>query len=137
MGLLVYTSFETTHGIPITNIYLRITSVTADFMGTTRVTIKCESHINREKRLEGRHPLFVPNIPTYFIVETPLDSGWNDITFLYEKVKEQLEVLGFQSIEDVFEVSQQSSESTQTTLPTPPTPEESAPQEPPTEPQPQ
>lgn len=150
MGLLVNTTFETSHGIPITNVYLRITSVTVDFVGVARVTIKCEAHVNREKRLEGRQPLYVPNIPTYFNTDTPLDAGWNNIQYLYGKVKDHLTELGFQSTEDVFEpapepspapeeteVSPQSSESILTTLPTPPTPEESVPPEQQTEPQPQ
>lgn len=147
MGLLVHTTFETSQGIPVTNVYLRISSITSNFVDKRAyVTIKCESHINREKRLERREPLFVPNIPTYFNTDTPLDAGWNNISFLYNFVKTELEGVGFEVIEDVFEpeptpedteVSQQSSESTQTTPPTLPPPEESAPPEQQTEPQPQ
>ncbi len=102
MGLLVHTTFETEQGIPVTNVYIRISSVTADFVsGAARVTIKCESHVSREKRLEEKRPLYVPNIPTYFSVETPLNSMWNDISFLYSTVKSQMTDLGFEVIEDV------------------------------------
>jgi len=102
MGLLVHTSFETGSGILITNVYTRICSITAQFEGASaRVTIKCESHISREKRLQGREPLFVPKIPTYYTVETPLGSGWNDIAFLYSSVKDQMTADGFQVIEDI------------------------------------
>jgi hypothetical protein len=102
MGLLVHTTFETEQGIPVTNVYVRISSVTADFVnGAARVTIKCESHVSREKRLEQKRPLYVPNIPTYFSAETPLDSGWNDISFLYSSVKSQMLAAGFEVVEDV------------------------------------
>jgi hypothetical protein len=104
MGLLVHTTFETSQGIPVTNIYLRICSITTEFVNKRAyVTIKCESHINREKRLEGKHALYVPNIPTYFNTDTPLDAGWNNISYLYNFVKTQLEGIGFEVIEDVFE----------------------------------
>ena len=100
MGLLVHTTFETSHGITIQNVYVRISSITVDFVDVSRVTIKCESHVNREKRLEGKQPLYVPNIPTYFNIETP---NWNNIQYLYTQVKSQLTEIGFENIEDVFE----------------------------------
>lgn len=63
--------------------------------------------------------MFVPNIPTYFNTDTPLESGWDSLPFLYSFVKTELERVGFEVVEDVFEpeptpeeteVSQQSSE---------------------------
>ena len=102
MGLLVNTSFETANGILITNVYVRICSISAEFTRKdTFVTMKCESYISRDKRLQGREPLFVPGIPTYYTTRTPLDSGWNDIAHLYSAVKSQMTTDGFQSIEDI------------------------------------
>jgi hypothetical protein len=102
MGLLVHTAFETPQGIPVTNVYVRISSIITEFKtGNAFVMIKCESHVNREKRLERREPLFVPNIPSYYTIETPLDSGWNDISFLYSSVKSQMLAAGFEVVEDV------------------------------------
>ncbi len=102
MGLLVHTTFETPQGIVITNVYVRICSVTAEFRRyNTFVTIKCESHVTREKRLENRQPLVVPKIPTYYTIGTPVGSGWNDMAHLYSAVKEQMIADGFEVVEDV------------------------------------
>jgi hypothetical protein len=102
MGLLVHTSFETPNGILITNVYVRISSIAVQFGGeTAQVTIKCESYVSREKRVQRREPLFVPKIPTYYIVDTPLDSGWNDMASLYSSVKSQMITDGFETIEDI------------------------------------
>jgi hypothetical protein len=97
MGLLVYTSFETPEGVSIQNVYVRIVSYTVD-VGTV-TTIKSEAYVNREKRLEGRRPLRVPNLSEQISVPY---SGVPDFTSLYTTLKSSFEVAGF-TVEDVLE----------------------------------
>lgn len=112
MGLLVYTTFETPEGITIQNVYVRITSYTVDI--GTHTTIKNEAYLNREKRLEGRRGLYVPNLSNQISI---LYSGIPSYASLYEVLKTSFQEAGF-TVEDVFEsppvpetsTSQQSSE---------------------------
>lgn len=102
MGLLVQTSFETSEGVPITNVYLRILSITYTFVDNVRVLVQREASISREKRLQGRKLNYVPGIPECIVFEMTKSDPWNDITYLYAKMKSSLEESGF-TVEDVLE----------------------------------
>ena len=142
MGLLIQTSFETPQGFSVASVYCRLVSITFDCIGTNsfRITLRSETYLDRDRRLEGKRPIQTPGIPDALTVDGP----FGDMASLYGLLKTQLEAQGF-TVEDVFEpapeptpeASPQSSESTPSTLPTPPTPSESAPPESQPEPQPQ
>ena len=82
MGLLIQTSFETSEGVPITNVYLRISSITYTFIDDVRVSIHREASISREKRLEGKRLNYVPGVLEYFVFEMAKTDPWNDITYV-------------------------------------------------------
>ena len=102
MGLLIQTSFETSEGVPITNVYLRISSITYTFIDHVRVCAQREASISREKRLEGKRLNNVPGVSEYFVFEMAKSDTWNDITYVYSKMKSKLEESGF-TVEDVLE----------------------------------
>jgi hypothetical protein len=145
MGLLIQTTIETPQGITVTNPYCRITSVLYDVLsgGEYTITLRVQTHLSRDRRLEGKEPIPTPGLPD----QVTIRGTFGDMTYLYGLLKTHLESRGL-TVEDVIEppapepeptpeASQQSSESTPSTLPTPPTPSESAPPESQPEPQPQ
>ncbi len=126
MGLLIQTSFETQQGFAVSSVYCRINGVTFDPVGGGEytITMKPQTYISRERRLDGKRPISTPGLPDYL----SLTGTFGDMAYLYGLLKTHLEGQGL-TVEDVLEpptpeVSQQSSESTPPTLPTPPPPEE-------------
>ena len=142
MGLLIQTSFETQQGFAVSSVYCRINGVSLDPVGGGQytITMKPETYISRERRLDGKSPIPTPGLPDYL----SLRGVFGDMAYLYGLLKAHLESQGL-TVEDVLEpppeptpeVSPQSSESTPSTPPTPPTPSESVPPESQPEPQPQ
>jgi hypothetical protein len=130
MGLLIQTSFETPQGFSITNVYCRIKRVIYDPVrpGPYIITLSPETHLCRDRRLEGKQSIPTPGLSDSISVYGQM----GDMASLYGLLKTQLEAQGF-TVEDVIEpapeptpeASQQSSESTPSTLPTPPPPSES------------
>jgi hypothetical protein len=105
MGLLIQTSFETPEGIPITNIYSKLTEVVCTLLSRTeaRLLIKHETFISREKRLGGARSLKTPGVPDYVVVTvSPTTDAWGNMEFLYTTLKTELETQGF-TVEDVIE----------------------------------
>lgn len=105
MGLLIQTSFDTPEGIPITNVYSRITEIVCTFLSRTsaRLLVKQETHVSREKRLTGARSLKTPNVPEYIVVELdPIVDTWGSHEFLYARLKSALEEQGL-TVEDVLE----------------------------------
>lgn len=104
MGLLIQTQFDTAEGIPISNVYCKITSFTCDVLSASsiQVILKFDTFVSREKRLDGRRKLYTPNLPEYIVFTTPIDSGWTSLSILYTALKENLITLGF-TVEDVLE----------------------------------
>jgi len=102
MGLLIQTSFETSEGVPITNVYLRISCITYTFIDHVRVVVQREASITREKRLEGKRLNCVPGIPECVLFQMAKTEPWNDIPYVYSKMKSSLEESGF-TVEDVLE----------------------------------
>lgn len=105
MGLLIQTSFETPEGIPIANVYSKLTEVMCTFLSRTeaRLLIKHETFVSREKRLGGARNLKAPNVPDYIVViVSPSTDAWGTMEFLYAKLKAELESQSF-TVEDVLE----------------------------------
>lgn len=140
MGLLVHTSFETREGIPVSSVYARILSLSCDFRGYfTALTVVLDTHLSREKRLQGAASLFVPTLQYRISVEVPYNSNWGNSEFLYSKVKETIVASGL-TVEDVLESPPEPPAPTETspTEPVPePAPTESTPEPAPTEPTPE
>jgi hypothetical protein len=107
MGLLIQTQFDTAEGIPISNVYCKLTSFSCDILPASRIQVilKFDTFVSREKRLDGRRKLYTPNLPEYIVLTTPLDSGWTSIPALYTALKENLVDLGF-TVDDVLEEGQ-------------------------------
>ena len=103
MGLLVHTSFETREGIPIEDLYSRITSLVCDFRGYyVGLTITHETHLSRDKRIGGFAPVVAPTLPYRICVEVVYTELWGDMSFLYSKVKERLVEQGI-ACQDILE----------------------------------
>jgi hypothetical protein len=104
MGILIQTQFDTAEGIPIANVYCKITSFTCDIVSSSRVQVilKFDTFVSREKRLVGYRKLHTPNVPEYIVFPTPLDSGWTSLPALYTTLKDTLATMGF-AVEDVLE----------------------------------
>jgi hypothetical protein len=117
MGLLIQTSFETPEGIPIANVYSKLTEVICTLLSRTeaRLLIKHETFISREKRLGGARSLKTPGVPDYIVVSVSPSSAWGTMEFLYAKLKAELESQSF-TVEDVLE-PEPASEPTQETPP--------------------
>jgi len=122
MGLLIQTSFETQQGFAVSSVYCRINGVTFDPLGGGEytITMKPQTYISRERRLDGKSPISTPGLPEHLSIR----GTFGDMSYVYALLKTHLEDQGL-TVEDVIEASQQSSESTPTTPPTPPPPSES------------
>jgi len=98
MGLLIQTSFDTPQGFPVTSVYGRITRFTYDPIGAGQyvITVKVETHVSRDRRLEGKLPVPTPGIPELISLQGELQS----MAYLYSLLKADLVSKGF-TVEDV------------------------------------
>jgi hypothetical protein len=89
MGLLIHTQFITVEGIPVQNVYCRITSFTCDIVSPLRiqVLVKFDTFVSRETRLGGYRKVYTPTVPDYIVLTTPMDRGWNTLPDLYSALK--------------------------------------------------
>ena len=127
MGLLIQTSFETLEGIPVTNVYSKLTGITCDFLSKTevRVLIKHETFVSREKRLQGARSLKTPGVPEYIVINVPPSDAWGTHEYLYAALKTSLKESGI-VVEDVIEAPEPTPEPAPEPAPEPtpePTPE--------------
>jgi hypothetical protein len=104
MGLLVTIDFQTPEGFPVTEVYVRIVHMTHDLISNMTV-VRFNCYISREKRLEGRKPLTIPNLSD--VVVFPAIT-FPHIDMLYYHLKRNIVQNGF-SVEDVLEEGQQPS----------------------------
>jgi hypothetical protein len=105
MGILIHTTFETAQGLPVTDVYGRITGVHCNVIAPNIVvTVEFETHISREKRLQGATSIFVPNLPYRVSKTVPLESTdqWGSMQALYTLLKDGLTEAGYTSVTDVL-----------------------------------
>jgi hypothetical protein len=105
MGLLIQITFDTPEGIPIANVYSKLTEIDCTFLSRTqaRLLVKHETFVSREKRVGGARSLKAPGVPEYIVVNvSPGTDLWGNMGFLYLTLKTELEAQGF-VVEDVLE----------------------------------
>ena len=129
MGLLIHTSFETQQGFSVSSVYLRITRFTLDPLGGGQyiITVKTETHLDRDRRLQGKLPLVTPGIPELISLQGEL----RDMAYLYALLKTNLESSGF-TVENVDPDPEPTPSEPAPSEPAPsePTPSEPTPSEP-------
>ena len=98
MGLLIQTSFDTAQGFAVTSVYCRINRITFDPQtgGQYIITVKPETHISRDRRLEGKLPVTTPGIPEL----VSLQGEMGNMSYIYGLLKSELVSRGF-TVEDV------------------------------------
>lgn len=104
MGLLIQTTFETPEGIPVSNVYSKLTGIVCDFLSQSevRLLIKHETFINREKRIQGARSLKAPGVPEYIVINVSPSESWGTHSYLYGALKAHMEETGL-VVEDVIE----------------------------------
>jgi len=100
MGLLIHTTFTTSEGFPVTNVYCRIGRIIYDPSGGTiySITLQQQFYLNRQCRLEGKRVLSIPGLSELISFEGEL----HDMSYLYGLLKTELVSRGF-TVEDVLE----------------------------------